>query len=50
MPSIPNQGATCGVQFMTFNVNGSPKKAKGYFKDLNGVIADQFTVTYDAAH
>jgi len=45
-----NQGATYGVQFMTFNVNGSPKKAKGYFKDLNGVTADQFTVTYDAAH
>jgi predicted phosphodiesterase len=45
-----NQGATYGVQFMTFNVNGSPKKAKGYFKDLNGVTADQFSVTYDAAH
>jgi len=45
-----NQGATYGVQFMTFNVNGSPKKAKGYFKDLNGKTADEFNVTYDAAH
>ena len=45
-----NQGATYGVQFMTFNVNGAAKKAKGYFKDLNGVTADEFSVTYDAAH
>ena len=32
------------------DINGSPRKAKGYFKDLNGKIADEFNVSYDAAH
>jgi predicted phosphodiesterase len=44
-----NQNATFGAQFITFNA-GSPKKARGYFKDVAGKIVDEFTVNYDAAH
>jgi len=34
-----------GVLFITFNVNGNPRRAEGYFKDINGQIIDQFTIT-----
>ena len=40
------QGATFGAQFITFNA-GDPKKATGYFKNINGQTVDTFTVTHD---
>jgi hypothetical protein len=39
-----DQGANYGALFIEFNVDGDPRKAAGYFKDINGVIADSFTV------
>ncbi len=41
------QGAKDGAMFITFNVDGNPKKAKGYFKNVNGGTVDNFTVTHD---
>jgi hypothetical protein len=41
-----NQGATHGAQFITFNDTG-PKHASGYFKNVNGVTVDTFTITHD---
>ena len=41
-----NQGATHGAQFITFNDTG-PKHASGYFKNINGVTVDTFTITHD---
>ncbi|OGZ08151.1 MAG: hypothetical protein A2942_03255 [Candidatus Lloydbacteria bacterium RIFCSPLOWO2_01_FULL_50_20] len=40
-----NQGAKYGALFITFNVDGDPNKAVGYFKNVNGEIVDQFTIT-----
>jgi hypothetical protein len=42
-----NQGATYGAQFITFNVGGAPKQATGYFKNVNGVVVDTFSITHD---
>lgn len=39
-----SQGAVHGALFMTFNVDGDPNKAVGYFKNINGQIVDQFTI------
>ncbi|MGH7492560.1 MAG: metallophosphoesterase [bacterium] len=39
-----DQSANYGALFGTFNVNGNPKLATFYFKDINGNIADQFSV------
>lgn len=39
-----DQGANYGALFIEFNVDGDPRKAVGYFKDIDGVIADSFTV------
>jgi hypothetical protein len=39
-----NQGANYGALFITFNVDGDPGKAVGYFKNINGQTVDQFTV------
>jgi hypothetical protein len=39
-----NQRANYGALFGTFNVNGKPNLATFYFKDINGNIADRFTV------
>jgi hypothetical protein len=36
------QGATYGALFITFHINGDPKKAKGYFKNIRGEIIDTF--------
>ena len=40
-----NQGATHGALFVTFNIDGDPSKAKGYFKNVDGRIVDEFTIT-----
>jgi len=39
-----DQNATHGVQFITFNVNGKPNEAAGYFKDIDGNVVDNFEV------
>jgi hypothetical protein len=36
--------ATYGALFIRFHVNGDSHKAEGYFKDVNGRIADQFVI------
>ena len=41
-----NQSATYGAQFITFNA-GDPKLATGYFKNINGAVVDNFTITHD---
>jgi len=35
---------TYGALFIRFYVDGDPKKALAYFKDVNGRIVDSFTV------
>ena len=40
-----DQGATFGAQFITFNA-GDPRRAVGYFKNVNGQVIDNFTITY----
>lgn len=42
-----NQGANYGAQFIEFNVDGNPKKARGYFKTISGTRLDDFTVFHD---
>ena len=39
------QNAQYGALFITFNVDGDPNKAHGYFKNVGGVIVDEFDVT-----
>ncbi len=34
-----------GATFITFNVDGDPKKARGYFKNVAGVEIDKFEIT-----
>jgi hypothetical protein len=36
--------ATYGALFIRFHVDGDPKKARAYFKDVNGRLADEFTI------
>jgi hypothetical protein len=36
--------ARFGALFIRFNVGGNPRRADAYFKDVNGRIADQFTI------
>src|SRR5947208_17102806 len=43
-----NQGATFGALFITFNIDGDPRKAQGYFKNINGEIIDTFEIRADA--
>jgi hypothetical protein len=33
-----------GALFIRFNVGGNPRRADGYFKDIDGRVADAFTV------
>ena len=40
-----DQGATFGALFCTFNSGGEPNKAYCYFKNIDGRIIDEFTVT-----
>nr|AIE98004.1 putative low-complexity protein [uncultured marine thaumarchaeote KM3_03_H02]AIE98040.1 putative low-complexity protein [uncultured marine thaumarchaeote KM3_03_H03] len=40
-----DQHATFGALFCTFNADGQPNKAYCYFKDIDGRIIDEFTIT-----
>ncbi len=40
-----DQNAKYGALFITFNVDGNPNRARGYFKDISGKIIDQFEIT-----
>lgn len=40
-----DQGAQYGALFITFYVEGDPKKAYGYFKNIDGEVIDLFTIT-----
>ena len=39
-----DQGAQHGALFITFNVDGDPNKAHGYFKNVSGEVVDEFAV------
>nr|NIM51703.1 hypothetical protein [Gemmatimonadales bacterium]NIR02135.1 hypothetical protein [Gemmatimonadales bacterium] len=39
-----NQNAQYGALFIEFYVDGNPKKARGYFKNVSGEVVDQFTL------
>lgn len=41
-----DQGAQHGALFITFHVDGNPRKASGYFKNINGVVVDSFIITF----
>jgi len=40
-----NQDATYGALFIVFNVDGDPARARGYFKNIDGVVVDSFEIT-----
>ena len=40
-----DQGANFGSLFCTFNAGGQPHKAYCYFKNIDGIIIDEFTIT-----
>ena len=40
-----NQGATHGALFCSFNVAARPDQAHCYFKDIGGIVHDEFTIT-----
>ena len=40
-----DQGAKYGVLFITFHVDGDPYKARGYFKNVDGELIDEFVIT-----
>nr|AIF00590.1 hypothetical protein [uncultured marine thaumarchaeote KM3_136_A11] len=40
-----NQDANYGALFCTFNVEGKPNKAYCYFKNIDGKIIDEFSIT-----
>jgi hypothetical protein len=40
-----DQKATYGALFITFNTQNDPYNAHGYFKNVNGVIIDEFDIT-----
>jgi len=42
-----NQNGQYGTMFLTFNVGGDPKRASGYFKDIDGNVIDTFEITRD---
>ena len=44
------QNATQGALFIEFNVDGDPRKATGYFKSVDQVIIDTFSVTADVSN
>ena len=39
-----DQNAKFGVLFIEFHVDGDPGKARGYFKNVDGQIIDEFTI------
>lgn len=42
-----DQGARPGALFIEFHVDGDPDKARGYFKNIDGVTIDDFTIVSD---
>ncbi len=40
-----NQGATHGALFCAFNFAARPDQAHCYFKDIGGIVPDEFTIT-----
>jgi Calcineurin-like phosphoesterase len=42
-----NQNADYGAMFIDFYVNGDPKKAHGYFKNVNNQTVDEFDIAKD---
>jgi len=40
-----DQAAEYGALFITFNVDGDPRQAHGYFKNINHEIIDEFDIT-----
>jgi hypothetical protein len=44
-----DQNANYGALFCTFNVNGQPDHADCYFKDIDGVVPDQFELVSNLA-
>jgi hypothetical protein len=40
-----NQQARSGVLFITFNWQGDSSKARGYFKNINNQVVDDFTIS-----
>ena len=40
-----DQGANFGALFCSFHVDDQPNKAHCYFKDINGNVPDEFTIT-----
>ena len=47
MYTTTQTGSTFGALFITFNVDGNAKKARGYFKDINGKTIDTFDIFAD---
>ncbi len=45
-----DQDANYGALFIEFNVDGDPRKARGYFKDIDGRIADEFELYNNKAN
>ena len=43
-----DQDAAYGALFIEFNVDNDPRKAHGYFKNINGEIIDDFEIYNDA--
>jgi len=44
LTTASGSGVGYGATFVTFNVDGDPKKARGYFKNLRGVEIDSYEV------
>jgi predicted phosphodiesterase len=44
LSTASGSGVGYGATFVTFNVDGDPKKARGYFKNLKGVEIDSFEI------
>ena len=42
--AVQSGGGTYGALFVRFHVDGNPKKATAYFKDLSGRLVDEFTI------
>ncbi len=40
-----NQNAQFGALFIDFYVDGDPRKARGYFKNVSGTVVEQFVIT-----
>ena len=37
-------GVNYGALFIIFHVNGQPNKSRGYFKDIDGDVIDEFEI------